>query len=38
MVAKSETWAYFDPNSKTAVAVDASPYGLGAVLSQMIGG
>ena len=38
MMANSETLAYFDPNANTTVTVDASPYGLGAVLSQEVGG
>jgi hypothetical protein len=26
--------AFYNPNAETTIAVDASPYGLGAILSQ----
>jgi len=38
MMAQSKTLTYFNPNAETTGTVDASPYGLDAVLSQSVGG
>ena len=35
MLLSTETLAYFDPKASTVVVVDASPVGVGAVISQM---
>ena len=37
-LSKAETLAYFDPKAETRIVVDASPVGLGAVLTQMQNG
>ena len=37
-MSKTETLAYFDPSARTTVTVDASPFGLGCILSQKIAG
>ena len=37
-LSKAETLAYFDPKAETRIIVDASPVGLGAVLTQMQNG
>ena len=36
-LAKSTTMSYFNAQGKTEVVVDASPYGLGAILTQQVG-
>ena len=38
LMSKCETLAFFDANATTCVTADASPYGLGCVLSQVIDG
>jgi hypothetical protein len=38
LMSDCKTLAFFDPNAKTTVTADASPYGLGAVLSQKVDG
>ena len=38
LMSDCKTLAFFDPNASTTVTADASPYGLGAVLSQRQGG
>ena len=38
LMADSKTLAFFDANAQTSITADASPYGLGAVLSQTING
>ena len=37
-LSKAETLAYFDPKAETRIVVDASPVGLGAVLTQIQNG
>ena len=37
LLAKSTTMSYFNPRGKTEVVVDASPFGLGAILTQQVG-
>ena len=37
-ITAADTLAYFDPVCKTRIVADASPYGLGAVLTRSQGG